>query len=85
MEQDKLDDVEIIMISNDWEYRLYLKECGITCPVCDGQGGSGRSVGGVTLSYHTCGECDGYGLVPPQDSEDKNISIRCITNRHYTV
>ncbi|BAV81038.1 hypothetical protein [Vibrio phage RYC] len=32
-------------------------------PSCAGRGGFGQSVGGVTLSYTPCGECNQEGVV----------------------
>lgn len=47
----------------EFEYKKALRERGKTCSCCEGSGGIGSSVGGVTLRWKECSYCEGYGQV----------------------
>lgn len=55
------------------------------CPSCNGRGGFGRSIGGVSMSYVKCPTCDGEGTFLSEavlsakdnvDAQDLCINVR---------
>lgn len=55
-----------------------------TCNLCHGRGGLGQSFSGVTLSYRTCNNCEGSGVIEiPENSQDESVLSQRWENEHF--